>query len=137
MDYKASVTLITKPGSLKGVASVSINEEFVVKGLKIYEGEKGAFVSMPSRKVGEEYEDICFPLTKEGREALHNAVLNEYEQKLSQQEEQINEEGGKGKKSGGGKKSQKQSDEHKADENAEGMSENQEEQTEAGPEMSM
>ena len=53
MDYKANVTLMTKPGSLKGVASVSINEEFVVKGLRIYEGDNGPFVSMPSRKVGE------------------------------------------------------------------------------------
>ena len=37
MNYKASVNLINKPGSLKGVASVSINDEFVVKG----QGEEG------------------------------------------------------------------------------------------------
>ena len=136
MDYKANVTLMTKPGSLKGVASVSINEEFVVKGLRIYEGDNGPFVSMPSRKVGENYEDICFPITAEGREALHSTVLEAYEQKLTQQEEQTNEEGKNGKKSGS-KKSQKQSDAPKADENGEEMSEGQEEQTEAGPEMSM
>ena len=136
MDYKANVSLTTKPGSLKGLASVSINEEFVVKGIRIYEGDNGPFVSMPSRKVGESYEDICFPITAEGREALHSAVLEAYEQKLAQQEEQTNEEGKNNKKSGN-KKSQKQSAEHKADENSEEMSEDQEEQIEAGPEMSM
>ena len=136
MDYKANVTLMTKPGTLKGVASVSINEEFVVKGVRIYENDKGPFVLMPSRKVGENYEDICFPITAESRNALHNAVIEAYEQKLTQQEEQTNEEGKNDKKSGN-KKSQKQSDAPKADENGEEMSEGQEEQTEAGPEMSM
>ena len=136
MDYKANVNLMTKPGNLKGLASVTINNEFVVTGVRIYEGDNGPFVSMPSRKVGENYEDICFPITAEGREALHSAVLEAYEQKLTQQEEQTNEEG-KNKKKSGNKKSQKQSDEHKADENSEEISENQEEQTETGPEMSM
>ena len=136
MNYKANITLTTNPGNLKAFASISINDEFVVKGLRVYEGEKGLFVSMPHRKVGENYEDICFPITSEGRESIHKAVIGAYEQKLSQQEEQTNEEGKTNKKSGS-KKSQKHSDEHKADENGEEMSEGQEEQTEAGPEMSM
>ena len=136
MDYKANVTLTTKPGSLKGMASVSLNDEFVIKGVRIYEGEKGLFVSMPSRKVGEKFEDTCFPITNESREALHSAVLKAYEQKLTQQEEQTNEEGKNNKKSGN-KKSQKHSDVPKADENNEEMSEDQDEQTETGPEMSM
>lgn len=136
MEYKANVNLTNKPGNLKGIASVSINDEFVVKGIRVVEGDKGVFVSMPSRKVGENYEDVCFPITNEGREALHKAVLDAYEQKLTQQEEQTNEEGKNNKKSGS-KKSQKQSDAPKADENGEEMSEGQEEQTEAGPEMSM
>lgn len=78
MNYKASVNLINKPGSLKGVASVSINDEFVVKGVRIFEGNDGLFVSMPPRKAGAKYEDICFPITKEGRENLHSAVLEVY-----------------------------------------------------------
>ena len=136
MNYKASVNLINKPGSLKGVALVSIDNEFVVKGVRIYENDNGPFILMPSRKVGENYEDIFFPITAESRNALHKAVIGAYEQKLTQQEEQTNEEGKNNKKSGN-KKSQKQSDDIKKDENNEEMSENPEEQTEAGPEMSM
>jgi len=136
MNYKASVNLINKPGNLKAIASVTMNEEFVIKGMRVIEGEKGLFISMPSRKVGENYEDICFPITAESRESLHNAVMKAYEHKLSQQEEQTNEKGENSKKSGS-KKYREQSDEIKKDENNKEMSENQEEQTETGSEMSM
>ena len=49
MDYKASVKLNTNGDnkSLKGYASISIDDEFVVKGLTIREGENGKFVCMP------------------------------------------------------------------------------------------
>ena len=130
MNYKASVNLINKPGSLKGVASVSINDEFVVKGVRIFEGNDGPFVSMPSRKAGAKYEDICFPITKEGRENLHSAVLGAYEQKLTQQEEQNHEEGKETKKAGN-KKSQKRSDGQKTAESNTELQADQNEQTEA------
>lgn len=100
MEYKASVNLMNKPGNLKGFANVTIGDEFVVKGLRIIEGEKGLFVSMPSRKVGEDYDDICYPITAEAREKLTGAVMKAYEYKLSQQEGQTNEEGKSDKKSG-------------------------------------
>ena len=136
MDYKASVNLTNKPGSLKGVASVSINDEFVVKGVRIFEGNDGPFVSMPSRKAGAKYEDICFPITKEGRENLHSAVLEAYEQKLTQQEEQNHEEGKETKKAGN-KKSQKRSDGQKTAESNTELQADQNEQTEAAPVMNM
>lgn len=50
MNYKASVNLINKPGSLKGVASVSINDEFVVKGVRIFEDNDGLNHSQVSRR---------------------------------------------------------------------------------------
>ena len=35
MDYKANITLTTNPGKLKAFASISINDEFVVKDIKV------------------------------------------------------------------------------------------------------
>lgn len=138
MDYKAKVSLMTKPGKLKGIASININDEFAIRGLKIYEGEKGPFISMPSRKIGEKFEDICFPITSEGREKMTEAVIKAYEQKLSQQEEQTHEEENTEKKSGKGKRqSHKQSDGQKENENREEMSEGQEEQTAHEPKIEM
>ncbi len=86
MEFKANVTLCDKPGTLKGFASVTIDEQFAINGIRIVEGEYGPFLSMPSKKVGEDYEDICFPVTKECRDKLHEAVINAYKEKLSQQE---------------------------------------------------
>ena len=143
MNYKASVNLINKPGSLKGVASVSINDEFVIKGVRIFEGNDGPFVSMPSRKAGAKYEDICFPITKEGRENLHSAVLEVYEQKLKQQEEQIREEkeenakARKESKKARYKKFHECADGQKTAESNAELQADQNEQTEAAPVMNM
>lgn len=141
MEFRANVTLVNKPGPLKGFASVNIDEQFTVKGIRIVEGEKGPFLSMPSRKVGETYEDLCFPVTKECREKLNEAVLKAYEQKLSQKEEQTNEEkqeAEKGSKKQSSAKSQKDSAEPKQESKKEELSENEQpEQVEEGPAMGM
>ena len=136
MEFKAKVNLVNKPGSVKAFASVNMDEEFAVTGLRVIEGEKGLFVSMPSRKTEKGYEDTCFPITAECREKLNQSVMEAYEQKLSQQEAKANEKGKDGKKNDK-KKSQKQSSEQKADQNSEEMSETDAEQTEAGQEIGM
>jgi len=64
----------------KAFADISIGH-FVVKGLRIVEGKKGLFLSMPSEKSkdGKWYETF-FPATKEAREVLNELVLNAYQQ---------------------------------------------------------
>ena len=60
-------------------ASVTVGGCFAVRGVRVMNSEKGAFVSMPQRRTAEgEYKDICFPTTKEMRQALNNAVLDAY-----------------------------------------------------------
>ena len=136
MDFKARINLVNKPGTVKAFASVNIDEAFAVTGLRVIEGEKGLFVSMPSRKMEKGYEDVCFPITAECREKLNKTVIEAYEQKLSQQEGQTNEKGKDGKKSGKSK-SQNKSDEQTADGAGEEISEADAEQTETGHEVSM
>lgn len=58
--------------------SITLDECFVVSGLVLRNGKNGPFVSMPSKKVGEEYKDICFPVTKQFRQELQDAVINEW-----------------------------------------------------------
>uniref|UniRef100_A0A7C3YQM3 Septation protein spoVG n=1 Tax=Geoglobus ahangari TaxID=113653 RepID=A0A7C3YQM3_9EURY len=66
-------------GAVKAYASVSLDGEFVVKGIKILESEKGLWVSMPSRKAKDgSYQDIFHPTTREAREKIVNAILKEY-----------------------------------------------------------
>ena len=66
-------------GNTKAMVSVTFDDCFVVSGLKVIEGQNGAFVSMPNRKTADgEYIDTCFPITKEFRQELIDAVLKEY-----------------------------------------------------------
>ena len=76
-------------GPILADASVNLNGCFAVRGVKVMESSKGLFVSMPSYRAGNgEYKDICFPVTKEARQEFDSAVLNAYQQALSQQSQQ-------------------------------------------------
>ena len=76
----SSISKIENGSNLKAIANVVVNGELAVRGVKVMEGEKGAFVAMPSKKMGKDYADVAFPITAEARTALNNAVLKSYEQ---------------------------------------------------------
>ena len=66
-------------GGIRAYASATIDGCFAVRGIKVVEGGRdGLFVSMPSRKTTEGYKEVCFPVTAEFREQLHNAVMDAY-----------------------------------------------------------
>lgn len=65
---------------LKAVASMTIDECFVVHDIKIIEGRDGLFISMPSRKTPDgEYKDIVHPINTETRELIRTTILAAYE----------------------------------------------------------
>lgn len=85
LEYTVNIYPSKGDGPQKASATVNINGQFAIRGLKIMEGSKGLFVSMPSYRAGNgEYKDICFPYTKEARTGFDLAVLTAYEQKLAQ-----------------------------------------------------
>ena len=68
---------------LKAFANVTFDEEFVIRGLKIINGNNGYFVSMPSRKRGDgTHQDIAHPINNHMREKIEEAVLAAYEEEL-------------------------------------------------------
>lgn len=68
-------------GLLKAVASITIDDCFVIHDIKILEGENGLFIGMPSRKTAEgDYKDIAHPLNSETRDLLRNLILTAYQQ---------------------------------------------------------
>ena len=73
------------------LATVTISDCLVLTGLKIVNGKKGMFVSMPQRKLskpdknGNEYADIFFPVTHDFREELNDAVLDAYDDKVDEE----------------------------------------------------
>lgn len=72
--------LSKKDSTLKAFASITIDDAICITGIRIVEGKLGLFVSMPQSKDNEgEYHDVAFPITKEAREEIQDAVLDEYE----------------------------------------------------------
>ena len=69
---------------LRAVASITIDDCFVIHDIKVIEGTDSPFIAMPSRKTGEgEYKDIAHPLNTETREQLKNLVLSAYQAELN------------------------------------------------------
>ncbi len=71
---------VRSDGKTRAIASITFDDAFVVKELKVVEGPSGLFVSMPSRKIGAGgYRDIAHPITSEAREEIQTAILAEFE----------------------------------------------------------
>ena len=74
---------IEKEGKMKAVASITIDDEFVVHDIKVIEGEKGLFIAMPSRKATDgEYKDIAHPIRSDTREKLQTLILEHYHNEI-------------------------------------------------------
>ncbi len=83
MKYDVKISKLRNDGPIKAFASVNLDKEFAITGLKVMEGSKGVFVAMPSYKTNKgDYQDIFFPITKESRQALNDAVLNAYQMEI-------------------------------------------------------
>ncbi|NLZ25833.1 MAG: septation regulator SpoVG [Clostridiales bacterium] len=71
---------------LKAVASIIIDDCFVVHDIKIIEGAEGNFIAMPSRKTPDgEFKDIAHPINTETRELIRDRVFKAYEATLKQE----------------------------------------------------
>ena len=71
---------VNSDGKMKAIASITIDEAFVVRDIRVIEGQNGLFVAMPSRKTPEgDFRDIAHPITPEARELIQTAILKEYE----------------------------------------------------------
>lgn len=85
LDMSVKVYPVQDSKNLLATATVTLGGCFSIRGLRILDSEKGAFVSMPQRKTAQgEYKDICFPTTAEMRKELHSAVLGEYQRTMEQ-----------------------------------------------------
>ena len=85
LDMSVKVYPAQDSKNLLATATVTLGGCFSIRGLRILDSEKGAFVSMPQRKTAQgEYKDICFPTTAEMRKELHSAVLGEYQRTMEQ-----------------------------------------------------
>lgn len=71
---------------LKAFANITFDNAFVIRGLKVINGNQGYFVSMPSRKRSDgTHQDIAHPVNNEMRRLIEERVLEAYENMLKSQ----------------------------------------------------
>ncbi|MBD3349783.1 MAG: septation regulator SpoVG [Candidatus Eisenbacteria bacterium] len=70
---------------LKAFVSITFDNAFVVRGLKVIDGNSGLFVAMPSRR-GKDgtFRDVAHPINNETRAMIEDAVLGEYRRLLEE-----------------------------------------------------
>ena len=88
MKIKAKIDRMINAGNVKAIASVSLDGMFVVKNLKVMDGRKGLFVSMPQesysdREGNRKYSNTFFALTNSAKLALQESVLQAYQQQIN------------------------------------------------------
>ena len=78
------IRLVNKEDNkLKAVASITIDDCFVIHDIKVIEADSGAFIAMPSRKTNDgDYKDIAHPLNTATRDNLKKAILTAYYDEL-------------------------------------------------------
>lgn len=77
--------LVNKDDSkLKAVASITIDDCFVVHDVKIIDGNDGFFIAMPSRKTADgEFKDVAHPIKSETRNEIIESVLEAYKNEVA------------------------------------------------------
>ena len=71
-------------GRIKGYATITLNDQFQIRGLRIIEGDLGLFVGYPNDPFykGDDYRSVCFPITRQLREHIETCVLEKYQASL-------------------------------------------------------
>ncbi len=71
---------------LKAFVTITIDNCFIIRDLKVINGNNGLFIAMPSRKRKDgTFKDIAHPLNNETRQLLESTILSEYEKESSRQ----------------------------------------------------
>ena len=65
---------------MKGYATVTLDDCFVVRNIRIIEGDEKLFIAMPSKKIKStgEHKDIAHPINPATREKIQKAILEVY-----------------------------------------------------------
>lgn len=69
---------------LKAFVSIIFDHSFIVSDIKVIEGNKGLFLSMPSKKRRDgTFKDIAHPLNSETRKMLEDDVIAAYNAEMA------------------------------------------------------
>lgn len=76
---EVKVYLAKDSGRLKAYATIVFDNSFIIRDLKVIEGDKGYFVSMPSRRRKDgTFRDIVHPLNSDTRKKIEDRIVEEF-----------------------------------------------------------
>jgi stage V sporulation protein G len=73
-------------GNLKAFASVTLNGDFVIKGIRIVNGRHGLFLGFPENRKGNQNYAIAFPISAVLRHEITKEVVSTYEEAIKCEE---------------------------------------------------
>lgn len=75
-------------GHLKGLAQVVLNDQFMIRGIRIMAGDNGLYVGYPNDPFykGEECRHVVCPITIQLREHIEKVVIDKYKEALEPRE---------------------------------------------------
>ena len=66
-------------GRMRAIASITLDNEFVVHDIRVIDGNTGLFVAMPSKRTPDgEFRDIAHPINSDTRNKIQEIILNQY-----------------------------------------------------------
>lgn len=80
--YKTNVNL----GNVKAIAEIVLNDQMILRGLRVINGTNGLYVSYPVNPFfkGEGIQSIVAPITRQLREHIENCILEKYQEKIEE-----------------------------------------------------
>ena len=83
MDVTEVKVFPVNEDKLKAYATITFDNCFIVRDLKVIHGQSGLFVAMPSKKRKDgTYKDTAHPINSETRAMIESRVLDEYDREL-------------------------------------------------------
>lgn len=80
-------------GKVRAIVSIILDGDFAVHDLKVIEGVERLFVAMPNRRSEDgRFQDIVHPISSESRTQIETAILEKYNEAVSQKEAAVVEE---------------------------------------------
>lgn len=75
---------------MKAIVSVTFDDQLAVHDIKVINTKDKLFIVMPSRKNADNtYRDIAHPINADFRASLEKAVIEAYEAKLGEMEQEV------------------------------------------------
>lgn len=78
MKISTKILKTFENGNLKAIASLCFDDSFVIKNIRVIDGNNGLFIAFPSEKSGDNYYNICHPINNEFRLKLQELVISAY-----------------------------------------------------------